>query len=104
MEGDPGTAVDPCSNPVIPNVELEGKQAEDKFPRGEWNMRFEGYVEDCQYQGLGETGPDGDVGWLHCPNRAVIKCVESPELSGGDWKTCDDWGKESIAVAYCDWE
>jgi hypothetical protein len=104
MEGDPGVAVDPCGKPVIPNVELDGNSSGDRFPEGWFSMRFGGYAEDCQYQGLGERRPDGDVGWLHCPERPAIKCVESPEYSSGVRKSCDHWGKGSVAVAHCDWE
>jgi hypothetical protein len=106
MEGDPGSGVDPCGNGVRDNVELDGSSYDDKFPNGEWSMRFAGYAEDCRYQGLREVRPDGDVGWLYCPERPAIKCVESPEWKsgGGDRKKCDNWGKGSIAVAHCDWQ
>ncbi|KAH5169381.1 hypothetical protein HBH68_219580 [Parastagonospora nodorum] len=101
MEGTPGMGVDSCGKGIRKDVQLDGKHFDDKFPGGEWTMRFVGYAEDCIYQGLGEKRPGGDVGWLHCPERPAIKCIESPGYNSGDGERnkC-----ESIQVAHCDWE
>jgi hypothetical protein len=101
MEGKPGTAVDLCGKGVRSDVMLDGSSFDDKFPNGEYSMRFAGYAEDCRYQGLGEKRPGGDVGWLHCPERPAIKCMESPEYSSGDGERN---GCNAITAAYCDWE
>lgn len=101
MEGKPGIAVDWCGKGVRSDVMLDGSSYDDIFPSGEWSMRFAGYAEDCQYQGLGKKRPDGDVGWLHCPERPAIKCVESSEYKSGNGERN---GCNAISVAHCDWE
>jgi hypothetical protein len=116
-EGKQGEAVDPCGSGAIGGQELEDFRDRDKIAEpytpdfnivphveGEWNLRFSGYAKDCKFQGLGRKGEAGDVGWLHCPERPAIKCVEAPEVSRGrdGWTECQA-GKFRVPSAYCDW-
>jgi hypothetical protein len=99
MEGKPGTVVDWCGEGVRSNVMLDGGLFDDKFPNEECFMRFAGYAEECRYQDLGEKRLGGHVGWLYCPEKPAIKCVESLEYNSGNGKrnSCN-----AIFVAYCD--
>ncbi|KAF2871847.1 hypothetical protein BDV95DRAFT_606418 [Massariosphaeria phaeospora] len=104
-EGKQGEAVDACSQPLVDaETDVDTNAWDPPLPSGEWKLRFAGYAEDCTFKGHGERRADGDVGWLHCPERPAIKCLEDPRKAGGkdSWKRCD-LGVERIVVAYCDW-
>jgi hypothetical protein len=106
FEGEQGKAVDQCSKPLLHHEGApEVKGWNIPFIEGEWNLRFAGYAEDCKFQGIGRKGEAGDVGWLHCPERKAIKCIEDANAHSGKngWKMCQMGGK-SKAYAYCDWE
>lgn len=107
-EGEQGVAVDPCSDPLLSDDKApENRGYDAPWPNGEWKLRFAGYAEDCTFQGIGTKGPSGDVGWLHCPERPAIMCLEDPKKAGGKdaWTNCEtgDWSKDFLPVAYCDW-
>ncbi|KAF2245796.1 hypothetical protein BU26DRAFT_507488 [Trematosphaeria pertusa] len=109
FEGEQGTAVDPCAeNHIKQDKTAPGATGYDTpFIQGEWNLRFAGYAEDCIFQGIGRRGENGDVGWLHCPERRAIMCLEDPKRGGGKdaWKNCEkgEWSDDRIPMAYCDW-
>jgi hypothetical protein len=110
FEGEQNAGVDPCGQPILFDINVPPKAGPDLPPRidGEWKLRFGGYAEDCTFQGIGKMGPSGDVGWLHCPERPAIKCVEEVARDDGRdaWRNCDKNGKRigRIPVAHCDWE
>jgi hypothetical protein len=106
FEGEQGKAVDQCSKPLLHDEGApEVKGWEIPYIEGEWNLRFAGYAEDCKFQGIGRKGEAGDIGWLHCPERPAIKCIEDANAHIGmdGWKMCQ-MGARSKAYAYCDWE
>lgn len=105
-EGEQGKSVDPCGSWLLDDPEIgpPGSSFDPPWPRGEWKLRFSGYTEDCTFQGNGQKGESGDVGWLHCPERPAIMCIEDPQKAGGEgsWKDCTP-EDSFIPVAYCDW-
>ncbi|KAJ4375390.1 hypothetical protein N0V83_002477 [Neocucurbitaria cava] len=111
FEGVPRQAVDTCSDKVLFSVDNAPPPNGYDPP---WinvknhSFRSSGYAEDCRFDGLDGKGPSGDVGWLYCPERPAIMCVEDAKKSGGKdaWKNCDKglWTRDRIPVAYCDWE
>lgn len=121
-EGKPGVPGDLCGGqPNLMSHILEeswdysqGYTQEQVYPdyskpippiEGEWNLRFSGYAKDCMFQGIGRTGEVGDIGWLHCPDRPAIKCIESPEPKQGrsGWGECQQ-GLNRVHAYHCDWE
>jgi hypothetical protein len=110
FEGNPGEGVDPCGKPLATDKAPERPgQYEPPRIQGEWNLRFEGYAEDCIFKGIGRKGEEGDVGWLRCPERPDIKCIENMKITEGEdgWTPCRNppvLAEARIPVAYCDWE
>lgn len=120
FEGKPGQKVDPCTDDwdmrdavlddtVDKELDFFGPYEPDwdSPPRieGESIMNFKFKDQKaCKFQGLGDKGPSGDVGWLHCPGREAIMCLEPPEWSKGKdgWSICNEY-QRYVPVAYCDW-
>jgi hypothetical protein len=72
------------------------------------SFRPSGNTQDCSLDGLNKKDPSGDVGWLYCPERPAIRCLEDPKKAKGRnaWKSCEKgfWTRDRIQVAFCDWE
>jgi hypothetical protein len=124
FEGKPGERVSACldDGDILRAVEDVSHGTEDGEMIGTSHMsrisitlqnsREEGLLisnpriqEACIFRGLGHKGSSGEVGWLHCPGREDIMCLEPPERNMGEegWWQCAlrQW---YAPVAYCDWE
>jgi hypothetical protein len=108
FETRPGNAIDTCSEstfsvdnaPVYNGFDPPWIDVKKPF-------RPRGYEKDCTFVGLNGKGPSRDVGWLHCPDRPAIMCLEDPQKDDGEsaWKVCEkgEWWRDRIPVGYCDW-
>jgi hypothetical protein len=108
FETTPGKDIDPCSGSTFSVDDAPEYSAFDPpWINVKKSFRPQGYAEDCTFEGLNGKGPSGDVGWLHCPERPAIMCLEDRQKSGGEsaWKVCDkgEWWRDRIPVGYCDW-
>lgn len=116
-DGKQGEAVQACSSPHLLREETDQKDAQEwQAPdiQGEWSLP-DGFYKGCVFQGLGRKGPSGDVGWLHCPGRPAVMCLEDqakikaaqPDHGFDVWAQCvnaDTYTDECLAVAYCDFD